>query len=147
MPTRRQMLISLPGIAIAGISGCMQRQAYHTPTPVVENFNGQVTSQCASERRGRVRGLFNDETERVEFDGVLITPTPCQEADVVSTSYDEGTDTIRVDIQPVQTTANGCNDCIGEIEYSGELRFKGQPPTKVHIVQAGQGNGEAVVRL
>jgi len=76
----------------------------------------QVGSACASEEEPSVS--ISGEQGKISFSGNVITPNPCYELNA-KLKRAAGTLTIVITAKPEK---GPCVDCIGSVEYSGEIK-------------------------
>mgnify|MGYP000117195914 CR=1 FL=1 len=68
----------------------------------------------------------------VEFSGRLTAPTPCYEVVVESTDYDAKNDELVVFLG-VEDTGEVCIECVGSINFEGNVSFEGKNPSDAAV--------------
>ncbi|GAB3040890.1 hypothetical protein [Natronobiforma cellulositropha] len=141
-PTRRTLLRSVSGIALATVAGSTLTGATATPAAdrarneAAQDFNSALERDCDGDEH---RASIALDTRRATVAGQLVTPTPCH--DPVLEDVDYGDSTLGVTIgadAPDDGTA--CADVISCARYKEAVRLPGDTGyTDLEVVHDGAG--------
>lgn len=155
--TRRKAIIGSLGIGAAALAGCVSGaddpnsdddgddgeddngdngdNAGDGPEP--ETSIEQFGSDCAGQDSESVAVYADDGVYLLP--GTLPAPTPCHEAVLDSTAYEDGTLSVTVDVAEVDEN-EACVDCHGKVDY--EVTVEGLDSADVETVEITHATGE-----
>lgn len=112
----------------------------HGPKLVDTSF--EVTRvECGSEYGDHE---VTTEDGRVTVEGTLDGRDSCYSAELVRGEYDDGEDTLYVEVEVVAgDDGEACNECIVEIDYVATFEFDGGEPGSVRVDQRGATTGSS----
>jgi hypothetical protein len=83
----------------------------------------------------------------VSFSGLVTASDPCHEPTLERAEYDSAADRLAI-VVGTESTADACDDCIGNIEFAGTVKFEGGLPSEAYVghddtILSGSGDGGA----
>jgi hypothetical protein len=104
-----------------------------TPPPVSvrEASVETLSAECGSGDSGAAIS-FEESGPAVSFSGTLTASTPCHEATLEGVAYDEQRDAL-VAVLGTESTDEMCTDCVGSVQFSGEVALDGGLPARVFV--------------
>ena len=121
--TRRTVLLGTAGLATAGLAGCVGDngddgdEGSGDTGGVEESSITQIGSDCAGPDSDTVAVVTEGNTYTVE--GTLPASTPCYEAELVETGYEDGTLSLTVGV--VEDGSEMCVECEGQVSYEATV--------------------------
>lgn len=106
---------------------------------IVDSNIELVDSDCSSGQDQTASVSMNDAETTVSFSGLVTTSDPCHEPTLERTEYDSAADRLAI-VVGTASTADACDDCIGEIEFAGTVEFEGGLPSEAYV-----GHGDTIL--
>ena len=92
---------------------------------------GVGQGECTNRETDEARIDYYD--TNVGAEGTVVTPNPCYELDLATSEYDAESDTFRVVVEATEATDvdEGCQECVGQLDYTLSFGFEGDMPAHV----------------
>ncbi|WP_440990878.1 hypothetical protein [Haloarchaeobius baliensis] len=103
------------------------------PDPAARTIGiGQGEGQCAEGQDHTATVTYGDEEVTVE--GTFITPTPCYSVDVAESGYDSESGVFELVLEAMETDADACVECVGQVDYEATVGFEADFPAHVSVL-------------
>ncbi|MXR50605.1 hypothetical protein GRX03_03140 [Halovenus sp. WSH3] len=147
--TRRRAILGAVGTGAVALAGCVsgdgdgpennstdQNGDRASPAADLEASITRVDSNCAGMGPGETTVFLDGQTYVVQ--GTIPSPDPCHEPVLDAHSFEAGTLSLTVDVEP--TDDGPCADCAGEVVY--EATASGVDPEQVETVSVTHSGGK-----
>jgi len=141
---RRSLLAVVPALFVAGCTSPVGDDGTESETSYEDTDFAVTAAECGTEREA-ASVSFDAEGATVTVEGTTSGPNACYAARLADANYDADADEFTLVVEAYREAgADGCAECIMEVDYEATASFAGEVPGSVAVVHASRGETREV---